>query len=240
MFKSAKILFLGLFIATIGLLPVQAAEQIQPTDTAQRQEEKFYKVTKTVDGDTIEVQIGKKKEKIRLIGVDTPETKDPRKPVQCFGKEASAVTKKKLLNKKVHLEVDAKQGEKDKYQRVLAYIILEDGTNFNEWLIKEGYAFEYTYNVPYKYQKQFKNAEKYAMENNRGLWDENTCNGNGRKKSATSKDNHAFYLSKMAKTKYYCDTDDTWKNLSQTNLLRYESEEKLKKDFPKLTLNKPC
>jgi len=123
-------------------------------------------VTRIVDGDTIEVDgIGK----VRLIGVDTPETVDPRKPVQCFGKEATQKTTQMLLGKKVHLESDPSQGEKDKYNRALRYVFLEDGTNFNKWLIENGYAHEYTYNLPYKYQLEFKSAERSARESRKGL-----------------------------------------------------------------------
>jgi micrococcal nuclease len=129
-------------------------------------------VTRVIDGDTIEVEgLGK----VRLIGVDTPETVDPRKPVQCFGKEAAQKTTQMLLGKKVHLESDPTQGERDKYNRALRYVFLEDGTNFNQWLIENGYAHEYTYNLPYKYQLEFKNAEKSARENNRGLWSPTAC-----------------------------------------------------------------
>lgn len=128
-------------------------------------------VTDVVDGDTIHVQIGDKKETVRLIGVDTPETVDPRKSVQCFGKQASDFTKQQLSNKTVFLEKDDSQGDRDKYQRLLAYISLEDGINFNKLLIQEGYAHEYTYHLPYRYQSEFKQVELEARENNRGLWD---------------------------------------------------------------------
>ncbi len=127
-------------------------------------------VDRVVDGDTIEVNLNSKKEKVRLIGVDTPETVDPRKTVQCFGKEASSFTKNSLENKTVMLESDPTQGDRDKYQRLLRYIFLEDGTNFNKMLIQQGYAHEYTYRYPYKYQAAFKLAQKDAMENNWGLW----------------------------------------------------------------------
>jgi len=135
----------------------------------------LVKVLRVIDGDTIEIEdLGK----VRLIGIDTPETVDPRKPVQCFGKEASGKAKEMLLGKKVHLESDPTQGDKDKYNRALRYVFLEDGTNFNKWMIENGYAHEYTYNIPYKYQREFKDAEKSARDNNRGLWASDTCAGN--------------------------------------------------------------
>lgn len=130
-----------------------------------------------VDGDTIKVLMNGNTETIRLIGIDTPEVVDPRKPVQCFGREASNKAKEILNNKTVYLESDPTQGERDKYQRLLRYVWLEDNTNFNKLMISEGYAHEYTYAVPYKYQTEFKQAEKEAETNNKGLWSPNTCNG---------------------------------------------------------------
>jgi len=135
-----------------------------------------YLVVKVVDGDTIDVKINGRKERIRLIGVDTPETVDPRKSVQCFGKEASSNTKKLLTGKYVYLENDILSGDRGKYNRLLRYIFLEDGTNFNRLIIEQGFAHEYTYNgIPYKYQTEFKRAEKDARENSRGLWANGVC-----------------------------------------------------------------
>lgn len=139
--------------------------------------EGYYQVEKVVDGDTIEVNIAGVVEKIRLIGIDTPETVDPRKAVQCFGKEASDNSKKLLEGQSVKLEADDTQDNRDKYKRLLRYVILEDGTNFNKKLIEDGYAHEYTYDIPYKYQSEFKTAQKDAQENNRGLWSPDTCDG---------------------------------------------------------------
>jgi len=149
----------------------QETKETPPETTATKYND-LVLVTRVVDGDTIEVEgLGK----VRLIGVDTPETVDPRKPVQCFGKEAAQKTTQMLLGKKVHLESDPTQGEIDKYNRALRYVFLEGGTNFNQWLIENGYAHEYTYILPYKYQLEFKNAEKSARENNRGLWSPTAC-----------------------------------------------------------------
>lgn len=135
----------------------------------------YYPVTKVVDGDTIAVDINGKNTTIRLIGLDTPETVDPRKPVQCFGEEASTKAKEVLTGKRVRIETDPSQGERDKYGRLLAYIFLEDGTLFNKFMIAEGYGHEYTYNVPYKYQKEFKDSEQNARENKLGLWTDFVC-----------------------------------------------------------------
>lgn len=147
-----------------------------PEKIAVPQSREFYPVVRVVDGDTVIVQINGKKETVRLIGLDTPEIVDPRKPVECFGKEASAEAKRILTGKPVRIKTDSSQALRDKYNRLLAYVFLEDGTNFNELMIKNGYGYEYTYDVPYTYQKEFKNAEKYARENKQGLWKEGVCN----------------------------------------------------------------
>lgn len=134
-----------------------------------------YAVVHVVDGDTFDVEIEGKTERLRMIGIDTPETVDPRKPVQCFGKEASARTKELLLGQRVTLEADHSQDERDKYGRMLRYAFLPDGRNFGLVLIQEGYAHEYTYDKPYKYQQQFKDAERTAREAKKGLWADDAC-----------------------------------------------------------------
>jgi len=129
------------------------------------------KVIYVIDGDTIKVLISGKNDTVRLIGIDAPETVDPQKPVQCFGKEASIEAKEILTNRTVILESDPTQGERDKYGRLLRYVFLQNETNFDEFMISQGFAREYTYlNNPYKYIKEFKNAENQAKENKKGLW----------------------------------------------------------------------
>lgn len=135
----------------------------------------WYPVIKVVDGDTLAIMMDGKSATVRLIGLDTPETVDPRKPVQCFGKEASEKAKQILAGISVRIETDPSQGEYDKYGRLLAYVFLPDGTNFNEDIIAEGYGHEYTYNLPYKYQVQFKAAEQNAREEKKGLWADGAC-----------------------------------------------------------------
>lgn len=153
---------------------VNVAASSSPIPTSVPQSELFA-VSSVIDGDTIQVVIDGKKETIRLIGIDSPETVDPRKPVQCFGKEASEKAKSLLSGKSVRLESDTTQGERDKYQRLLRYVFLEDGTNFNKLMISEGYAHEYTYGTPYKYQTEFKQAQKEAEASKVGLWADNAC-----------------------------------------------------------------
>lgn len=134
----------------------------------------LFDVVKVIDGDTITVKIGGKNETIRLIGIDTPETSDPRTGVQCFGKEATAKLKS-VIGERVSIEKDAGEGERDKYDRLLAYVYSEEGTMLNKYMIAQGYAYEYTYDDAYKYQKEFKAAEADAKAKRRGLWAPNAC-----------------------------------------------------------------
>lgn len=130
---------------------------------------KSYPCTRVIDGDTIVVNIEGKNENVRLIGVDTPETVHPQKPVERFGKEASDFTRKMVHGKTVRLEYDWQS--RDKYGRLLAYVYLEDGTFLNAEIIKQGYGFAYT-KYPFKYLEDFRQYEKEARENNKGLWKE--------------------------------------------------------------------
>ena len=131
----------------------------------------YHLCSRVVDGDTIIVNIDGKKERIRLIGVDTPETKHPSKPVQYYGKEATAFTKSMVEGKKVMIGYDSQL--RDRYDRLLAYVYLEDGTFLNAEIIKQGYGFAYT-KFNFKYLEEFRQYEKDARENNRGLWKEKT------------------------------------------------------------------
>lgn len=134
-------------------------------------------VIRVVDGDTVDVRIDGQSVRLRLIGIDTPESVDPRKPVQCYGIEASNYTKSLLLNQTVYLERDATQGEYDIYGRLLVYIWIDNTTLFNQRIIADGYAFEYTYRTPYRYQSMFKAAQQTARSTTAGLWSPTTCNG---------------------------------------------------------------
>lgn len=218
----------------------------------------FYLVTAVVDGDTFKVSIDGKQETIRLIGIDTPETVDPRKAVQCFGIEASNKAKALLTGKKVRLEADSTQGELDKYGRLLRYAFLEDGTFFSKLMISDGYAREYTYNSAYKYQADFKQAEAEAKIAKRGLWADDACPVVTQSTptptptpipeptptptpSPTPTTGHVFYVSSYYSAKvYYCDTDAGWKTLSKTYLKSFPSAEQLLATYPGKTLHEPC
>ena len=121
-------------------------------------------VTRVIDGDTLVVQgIGT----VRLIGVDTPETVDPRRPVQYFGKEASEFTRRMAQGKVVRLEFDVER--KDRFGRTLAYVYLPDATFLNAEIVRQGYGHAYTL-FPFRYLDQFRAYEREAREAERGLW----------------------------------------------------------------------
>jgi micrococcal nuclease len=151
-----------------------AATTTEESDGESAAKRELFDVVKVIDGDTITIKLGQKNETIRLIGVDTPETNDPRTGVQCFGKEATAKLKS-VIGKRVSIEKDAGEGERDKYDRLLAYVYSEEGLHLNKYLIEQGYAYEYTYDDPYKYQKEFKAAQADAKAKQRGLWAPNAC-----------------------------------------------------------------
>ena len=120
-----------------------------------------------IDGDTIIVIIDRKKEKVRLIGVDTPEKDGPYTKEEPFNKEASDFTKRLVKGKRVRLEYDWQK--RDKYGRLLAYVYLEDGTFLNAELIKQGYGTLFR-KFPFKYRDNFIRYEQEARDNKRGLW----------------------------------------------------------------------
>ncbi len=137
-----------------------------------------YRITDVVDGDTDRVSIGGRSVKLRLIGIDTPETKHPSKPVQCFGPQASARAEQLLAGRSVWIQYDASQNRRDLYGRDLVYVWLDAHTMFNEVMVRTGYAHEYTYDQPYRYQSQFRAAEVKAKAARLGLWSRQTCAGN--------------------------------------------------------------
>ncbi len=125
----------------------------------------LFTVDRVVDGDTIIVEYNGKKEYVRLIGIDSPEEN-----TECYATEATNRTKELIENKKVMLNSDSSQNDLDKYGRLLRYVRLTDGTFINQKLIEEGYAKEYTYKVAYQYQEAFRQAEKEAKNNQKGIW----------------------------------------------------------------------
>src|SRR5690554_2425927 len=134
-----------------------------------RKELTWYSVSRVVDGDTFIIDDGSEKGKrVRLIGVDTPETVHPRKPVEYYGREASDYVKNVLANQRIGLEFDV--DTTDRYGRLLAYVYLQDGTFLNAHLIEKGYGQIATYPPNVKYVEKFQKLQRKARRKNLGLW----------------------------------------------------------------------
>lgn len=127
-------------------------------------------VAHAVDGDTIKLEGG---ETVRYLGIDTPETVDPRKPVACFGPEASHANHTLVDGKRVRLVADVE--DRDKYHRMLRYVYLADGTFVNLALARDGFAAAYTYPPNVAHAEEIRAAAREARIAKRGLW--GTCHG---------------------------------------------------------------
>jgi micrococcal nuclease len=157
---NALLLHLCAFALSLFLAP--SAHASQPP---------LFPVLKVIDGDTIVVNVRGNKETVRLLGIDTPESVDPRKPIQCFSHEATEKMKELVSGETVMLIDDPTQGNRDKYHRLLRYIYLPDAkhTFINGEMIKQGYAVSYRHYRTLQYDK-FNRLEDHARENGLGLW----------------------------------------------------------------------
>lgn len=127
-------------------------------------------VIQVIDGDTVVIATG---QKVRYIGINTPEIHHPKKSVECFGKEAAQKNAELVIHKQVKLVKDV--SEVDKYGRLLRYVYLKQSTGsadlfVNDYLVREGYAYSSTYPPDVAYQELFKQSEREAREQNKGLW----------------------------------------------------------------------
>lgn len=182
-------------LSVSGLLIIVAIAAIQATgalDTpkatiqqkAVQSQPGLYEVTRFTDGDTITVNMNGVQEKVRMIGIDTPETHKPNSPVQCYGPAASAYTKELIGTQKVRLESDPHSTNRDRYDRLLRYVYLPDGALIAEKIIRNGYGFAYT-QFPFTQKDAFILAEKEAEKAQAGLWGNCTVTeqSNGRKQT---------------------------------------------------------
>ena len=175
MIVPIKLLFLlGLFAAVAheaDSAPFQRARAGISEQSRESRDETSAKrlVVRVIDGDTIVVGPN---EKVRLIGVDTPETVHPKNTVQCFGQEAKEFTRSMVERRSIRLVLDesnAARHHKDRYGRTLAYVYFDDGTMLNAELIRRGYAHAYT-RFPFRHVVEFRQLERTARRQAVGLW----------------------------------------------------------------------
>jgi len=133
------------------------------------------KVQRVSDGDTFVATVQGRRERVRVIGVDTPESVDPNRPDEPYGQEASDFAKHYLDGETVRLAGDAEP--RDRYGRMLAYVWLEDGTFWNALLVAEGYAQQLTIPPNVTYADLFRRLAREARQHDRGLWAEENRGG---------------------------------------------------------------
>jgi micrococcal nuclease len=130
-----------------------------------------FEVLRVIDGDTVVLRLSSEETKVRLIGVDTPETVHPQKPVEAYGQEASRFTKNLLLGEEVFVEYESGASRTDKYGRTLAYLYrAPDGLFVNLEIVRQGYGHAYT-QYPFQYMELFREYERRAREAGKGLWE---------------------------------------------------------------------
>ena len=147
----------------VGTRPIAQAAESRETEPAARQ------VARVVDGDTLVLSPN---DKVRLIGVDTPETVHPKKTVECYGKEAKEFTSSAVAGQKIRLVLDdtnAGRQHKDRYGRILGYVYLQAGMMLNVELIRRGFAHAYT-RFPFHYLVEFRRLQQEARGRGVGLW----------------------------------------------------------------------
>lgn len=134
-----------------------------------------FVVSKVVDGDTIDLNIADEVNKktytrIRLLGIDTPETKKPNSPVMYFGPQASKKTKQLTLGKTVTVILDPLSKSRDKYGRLLCHIKLSNDTFLSQTLIEQGYCYVDP-RFPHSFYKKYERLGRQAKKQKMGLWE---------------------------------------------------------------------
>lgn len=159
-------------LSVTGLVCVQARQQPVAQTDYTRYHEKTFRVTRVVDGDTLDIDTpdgDKSTTRIRLWGVDTPEVARSGKPNRHFGPQASAFAKQTLQNKSVYVVLSPKRS-RGKYGRLLAYVYLKrGGAMFNEMLLENGFAYA-DLRFKHHYYDRFQSIDKFARKQGAGLW----------------------------------------------------------------------
>lgn len=204
--------------------PTEKEEEVKGISS---QKYEYYKVTSVVDGDTLHIQIDGQDETVRLVGIDTPELSHPSKPVECFAQEAKDKLSELVLDKEVRFEYDSKQGKRDKYDRLLLYIWVDD-IFVNDYMVREGYAYAYR-EIDSDCLEQFKKGEYEAKESEKGLWGDvcGCTKGEEESRSCSACNRATAYYYNWDCTTYSAEVDD-----ASCSYLCPKEEEKEKKMAP--------
>lgn len=208
--------------------------KINSKESEANNKENYYEVVRIIDGDTIVVNYNNKKEKVRLVGLDTTESKDPRKKAQCFSREASSKIKELVSNKQVRLEQGQMSSNRGYFGRLLRYVYLPDGTLVNAWMIRQGYGYAYI-KYPFSKMEEFTRYQRQAKENKLGLWAEGVCE----KKKETSELSIEFGKYICYTNKYNCSDFDSYSQAKEV----YEACGGVNNDIHRLDSdgdNRPC
>jgi len=157
-------------VSAVALFVVLCASVVALVADRRAEADEQATVVRVIDGDTVEVFLPHGLDKVRLIGVDTPElNRNKRKPVEYFAKEATEFTRRTVLGKPVRLAGEAGQPDRDRYNRLLRYVFLENGTCLNADIIRQGYGHAYV-KYPFARMEEFRVYEREARAAGRGLW----------------------------------------------------------------------
>ncbi len=199
--------------------------------SSQDQNTKTYNVVSIIDWDTIKINYKWKSKNIRLIWIDAPENSSTRYwYTQEYWDSSKQKLEKLIWDNQIKLEFDDSQWKYDSFDRLLAYIFV-DSININQKMIESWMAKEYTYDKPYKYQKQFLDAQNIAKQKNIWIWSD----------YQEKISNYKYYTSSYhSASLYYCETDSWWKNLSKKYLRVFDTKEELLEVFPDRELSEEC
>jgi micrococcal nuclease len=163
------------FFLILLIISLTACSVEKKTQKTKDSKGELYNVVRVVDGDTIDIAIGDSVERVRLLAIDTPESVKPNTEVECYSVEAADRLRELIEDKKVELESDLGQTDRDKYGRLLRYVYLEDGTFVNKVMVAEGFADRFYCHPRCEKEDILKEALDFAKENSLGMWDEDNC-----------------------------------------------------------------
>lgn len=159
---------LGILLILAGVF-VYTTDSDSANDFFVENDPSLYEVISVSDGDTIIVNQNGTEERVRFIGIDTPELNHPDRGVQCFAREATEFTSEVIGDSKVRLQADPTNSNRDRFDRLLRYVLLPDGTNVNAEIVEQGFGFTFT-SFNFEQIDEFRALEQEAREAERGLW----------------------------------------------------------------------